>query len=116
MPNESAPSHPADDFADYRSPDSASFDKLVAALDKAYHHPWRMALRSFLHGFMSAIGAAVGATLVVVLSGYLFNRFGGVGFVQSLAEQVGRSASTAIERQITATPTPLATPSNQDGQ
>jgi hypothetical protein len=111
--------HPVDDFADYRSPEAASFDKLVHAIDKAYHHPWRMAGRSFLHGFMSAVGASVGAALVIILSGYIFNHFGGVGFINSLAEQIGNGASRAIERQVQLLPENLQTtpsPTNQQAQ
>lgn len=62
---------PEESFKDFKHPDDASFDKLVAAIDRAYHRPFRMAMRSFLHGMMTALGATVGAALVLVLLFYV---------------------------------------------
>ncbi len=77
-----------DEFADYRGPDEASFDRFILALDRAYHRPWLMMWRAFLHGMMSAIGAAVGAVLIVVLTGYVLNRLGGVELLRPLVNRV----------------------------
>ncbi len=64
-------STPEESFKDFKHPDDASFDKLVAAIDRAYHRPFRMAMRSFLHGMMTALGATVGAGLVFLLLFYI---------------------------------------------
>lgn len=58
-------------FKDFKHPDEASFDRLVKALDRAYHHPFKMAIRSFFHGMMAALGATIGAGLVLVLMFYM---------------------------------------------
>lgn len=64
-------STPEESFKDFKHPDDASFDKLVAAIDRAYHRPFRMAMRSFVHGMMTALGATVGAGLVFLLLFYI---------------------------------------------
>jgi len=77
-----------DEFADYRGPDEASFDRFILALDRAYHRPLLMMWRAFLHGMMYAIGAAVGAVLVVVITGYILNRLGGVELLRPFVDKV----------------------------
>lgn len=84
-----------DEFAEFRSPDDASFDKLVAAIDRAYHRPWQMLWRSFLQGLMSAIGAAVGWILIITLSGYLFQALGGINLLKPLLQKAQDGISSA---------------------
>lgn len=62
---------PEESFKEFKHPEDASFDKLVAAIDRAYHRPFRMAMRSFLHGMMAALGATVGAVIVLVILFYV---------------------------------------------
>jgi hypothetical protein len=62
---------PEESFKEFKHPDDASFDKLVAAIDRAYHRPFRMALRSFIHGMMTALGATVGAGIVFLALFYV---------------------------------------------
>ncbi|MBU6388903.1 hypothetical protein KGQ71_00105 [Patescibacteria group bacterium] len=66
------------DFSDFQSPHEVSIERLVQAVDLAYHHPWRMMWRSFWSGFMTAIGAMVGTVIIVGLLGYMFHALGGI--------------------------------------
>ena len=77
-----------DEFAEYTHPDDVSFDKFVAALDRAYHRPFQMMFRSFLSGLMSAIGAAVGAALILLLTGFLLAKLGGVQVFKPFVESI----------------------------
>ena len=63
---EALPVH-KDEFDPYRHPDDASFDKFVAAIDRAYHKPLQMMVRSFLQGIAYAVGATVGAAIVFII-------------------------------------------------
>jgi len=56
-----------DEFDPYRHPEDASFDKFVQALDRAYHHPWKMFWRAFFQGVASALGAIIGTILLSAL-------------------------------------------------
>ena len=81
--------------------------RLADALDLAFNHPWKMAGRAFTHGMMSAIGAAFGTVLIVVVSGYVANQLGlfstVLNKVQDAVVNTQRKAVQQIE-QPTATP------------
>jgi len=91
---------PKDEFSDFRSPEQASFDKMVEALDRAYHRPWAMMWRSFLHGLMSAVGAAVGWILIITLSGYLFQALGGIKLLTPLLDKAQEGIDSAAHKAI----------------
>ena len=89
-----------DEFSDFSHPESASFDKLVEALDRAYHRPGTMIWRSFLHGIMTAIGAAVGWILILIVSGFIFQALGGI---KILEPTMNRLRDSLLEAQIRST-------------
>ena len=69
------------EFKDFQSPHEASEDRLIEALDRAYHRPWLMLWRSFLQGLMSGMGALLGSFLIILLLGFAFNRLGGIAIL-----------------------------------
>jgi len=120
--------HP--EFADFQSPHEASVDKLVDALDRAYHRPGLLAWRAFMQGFMSAIGATIGTVVILFAIGLLLHLLGGVRLFAPLVDRIQQSIVQGvatqqyqIDQQLrgitpTASPTPvptvtpLATPSS----
>ena len=65
------------DFAAFQSPHEASVDRLVEAVDRAYHRPWLLMWRAFLQGLMTALGLTVGYAMIVILIAYLIQVRGG---------------------------------------
>ncbi|CAN5143049.1 hypothetical protein BH11PAT4_BH11PAT4_6920 [soil metagenome] len=102
---------PEETFKDFKHPDDASFDKLVAAIDRAYHRPFRMAMRSFLHGMMTALGATVGAGLVFLI---LFTILRTVDFGPYAEKFQNLIIPESIRKQLD--PEAFASPSNQQNQ
>ena len=101
-----------DDFAEFRHPDEASFDKFVAALDRAYHRPFQMMFRSFLHGMMTVLGGTVGAALIFIILFYALRTFDWSPFAQKLQNaiipaniQQLLSSSPSPKPSVSATPT-----------
>jgi hypothetical protein len=92
------------DFSDFQSPHEASVDRLISAVDRAYHRPWLMMWRSFLHGMMTAIGAFFGTALIGILSVTIFQALGGAGLIDSMLDRLEegaiRTQSEAIENFI----------------
>lgn len=82
-----------DDFSDFQSPNEASMQRLIDSLDRAYHRPYLMMFRSFLHGFMAAIGAFVGTALMGALSVYLFQLSGGLEATKHFINDISGSLS-----------------------
>lgn len=66
------------DFSAFQSPHEASVERLIQALDRAYHRPAQLMWRSFLQGFMSAIGAAIGTILIFSVIVYVVQAAGGL--------------------------------------
>jgi hypothetical protein len=89
-----------DEFAEFRSPDDASFDKLVAAIDRAYHRPGLMLWRSFCQGLMSAIGMAIGWILIISVSGYLFQALGGINLLKPWIEKAQQGIISAQTKSL----------------
>jgi hypothetical protein len=54
-----------------KQPSPEQLDQLIAAVDRAYHRPWLMMWRSFLHGIMVSLGATIGAGLVLLIVGWI---------------------------------------------
>ena len=97
------PKRADDEFAAFRHPDDASFDKFVAAIDRAYHRPFVMMWRSFLQGVATALGATVGAGIVFILLFYVLRNFNFSPVIQnfqdiiipkSIRDQLDQSAAT----------------------
>lgn len=94
------------DFKDFQSPHEASVDRLVEALDRAYHRPWLMIWRSFLHGFMTAIGATFGTVIIVVIAGMAFQALGGIELLRPSIDKLQNMITGSIQSQV-------GSPSNQ---
>ena len=94
------------DFSDFQSPHEASVERLVQAIDKAYHRPGLMLWRSFWQGFMSAIGLSVGYAVVVIILIYVFRSLGGIELLQPFANKIQemvipKELRSALENQST---------------
>ena len=110
-----------EDFSDFQSPHEASVERLVAALDRAYHNPRQLMWRSFLQGFMSAIGVTIGTIFILGLVGLLLHELGGIKLLAPLVDRIQNSVVQGVttqENQIQqqlktiASPTPSPTPSS----
>jgi hypothetical protein len=95
------------DFSDFKNPKAADVDILVQALDRAYHRPGLMMWRSFLHGFMAALGATIGTALFFTILLYILQGLGGVELLRPSIEKIQDIVIPASLRDTpTATPTP----------
>lgn len=63
-------------------------DYLIAAVDRAYSKPRLMMWRSFLHGFMTALGATVGTALFFTILIWIFQALGGVELLKPGVEKL----------------------------
>ena len=97
------------DFADFQSPHEASVDRLVEAMDRAYHRPWLMMWRSFLQGMMTGVGAGLGTVLFFAFSVYLFNVLGGVQLLRPILNNFEEGLAAQVVRSV-AVPTPSPSP------
>jgi|GEM_PF-1226767 len=55
-----------------------NLDRLIRAIDKAYHHPAPLIWRGFLIGLASGLGATIGVALVLAALGFMLRELGGV--------------------------------------
>ena len=90
-------------FHEFQSPHEASVDRLVLALDKAYHRPWLMMWRSLLQGFMFTVGASVGSIVVFGLSVYFFQRSGGIDLLKPFFNSVSDQLSNSVQKSLNPT-------------
>ena len=67
-----------------------SINGLIAAIDKAYHNPGKLAARGFLMGLMSGLGATVGVAIVVGVLGILIRQYGCLPIVGDWLNGLGR--------------------------
>lgn len=67
-----------------------SINGLIAAIDKAYHNPGKLAARGFLMGLMSGLGATVGVAIVLAIIGLLIRQFGGIPVIGDWLNELGR--------------------------
>ena len=58
-------------------PNEASVDRLIQAVDRAYHRPFLMMWRAFLQGISTAFGLTVGYLIIFSVLFYIFQSFGG---------------------------------------
>ena len=77
-----------EDFTEFQDPSSASVDRLVQSLDRAYHRPGLLMWRSFLSGLMYAIGATVGLTLLLTIAAYVLQALGGINLINPLIQKL----------------------------
>jgi hypothetical protein len=70
------------------APSEATVRRLVVAVEKAYHRPWLMMWRSFLHGFMTALGATIGTALFFTILIWVFQALGGVDLLRPGVEAI----------------------------
>jgi|GEM_PF-5665080 len=103
---EALPTH-KDEYAAYRHPDDASFDKFVAAIDRAYHRPVQMMWRSFLQGVATALGATVGAGLVLIILFYVLRSINFSPYIQDFQNIV---IPASIRNELNPSPTPTLIP------
>lgn len=108
-PEAKLPSAPKDDFADYRHPDDASFDKLVGAIDRAYHRPFVMMGRAFLHGMMSILGGTVGAAIIFVILFYILRSLNWAPYIEDFQKLI---IPDKIEQILNGESAPVATTSD----
>ena len=66
------------DFQAFQSPHEASVERLVQALDRAYHRPGLLMWRAFLQGLMTALGLTIGYGLIIIVLAYLIQVHGGL--------------------------------------
>ncbi|KKU43820.1 MAG: hypothetical protein UX60_C0016G0007 [Berkelbacteria bacterium GW2011_GWA2_46_7] len=69
---------------------SEHVERLIAAIDKTYHHPGYLAWRGFLIGLASGLGATVGVAIVVGIVGLLIRQFGGLPVIGDWLNDLGR--------------------------
>jgi hypothetical protein len=69
----------------------ANLDRLVSAIDKAYHHPGPLVWRGFLVGLASGLGATIGVALVLALLGFILRELGGLPIVGEWLQGVGNN-------------------------
>ena len=86
------------DFSDFQSPHEASVERLVQALDRAYHRPGLLLWRSFWQGMFTALGAFVGSALIIAVSGYLFHIYG--GFQRFIQPGLDKLQKSVVQTQI----------------
>lgn len=85
-------------FSDFQSPDEASVNRLIIALDRAYHQPRLLMWRAFLQGFTAAIGAFIGSAFIVIVSAYLFQALGGLGLLKPYVDKIQDATSTKTQQ------------------
>ena len=95
---------PIEEFTDFENPKAATVDRLIQALDKAYHRPGLLMWRSFLGGLMYAFGATIGFALVITIGAYVLQALGGVSlfkpFIDKLDDIIVTHTVTAQQQAI----------------
>jgi hypothetical protein len=71
-----------DDWDKSNEPSAATMHRLMVAVERAYHNPWLLMWRSFLQGFMAALGATIGTALFFTILFYVFQALGGVTLLE----------------------------------
>lgn len=66
-----------------------NLDRLVKAIDRAYHHPGPLVWRGFLIGLASGLGATIGVALVLTILGFILRELGGIPFIGEWLQGVG---------------------------
>lgn len=68
-----------------------NLDRLVKAIDRAYHHPGPLVWRGFLIGLASGLGATIGVALVLAILGFVLRELGGLPFIGDWLQGVGNN-------------------------
>lgn len=87
-----------EDFTEFADPSTASIERLIRSLDRAYHNPGQLLWRSFLQGMMAAIGAVVGTALIGALSVYLFQILGGFTVVKNSVQNFEKEFIQSVQK------------------
>lgn len=66
-----------------------NLDRLLRAVDKAYHHPGPLVWRGFLIGLASGLGATIGVALVLATFGFILRELGGLPVIGEWLQGVG---------------------------
>lgn len=90
-----------EEFHEFQNPSAASIDRLITALDRAYHNPGRLMWRSFLGGLMYAFGATIGFTLVLTMSVYILQSLGGVSLLKPAVDKLQEMIIARQQQTIT---------------
>ncbi|OGD60885.1 hypothetical protein A3A71_03175 [Candidatus Berkelbacteria bacterium RIFCSPLOWO2_01_FULL_50_28] len=69
-------------------------ERLITALDRAYHRPGLLVWRGFLIGLASGLGATIGAAIVLALLGFLLREFGGLPVIGNWLNSISNSLPT----------------------
>lgn len=65
-------------------------NRLVRAIDSAYHNPGQLMWRNFLGGLFSGLGATIGVAIVVLILGFMIRQFGGLPIIGQWLNELGR--------------------------
>jgi hypothetical protein len=68
----------ADNLESTTPPSEATIQRLAVAIELASKKPWTLIWRSFLQGFMTALGATIGSALFFIILVWIFQRLGGI--------------------------------------
>ena len=74
-----------------------NLDRLVRAVDKAYHHPGPLVWRGFLIGLASGVGGTIGVAIVVGLLTLLVGQLGGIPIIGEALRDLLRTISGGAE-------------------
>lgn len=69
-------------------PSQATIERLAIAVELASKRPWVLIWRSFLQGFMTALGATIGAALFFTFLLWLFHHLGGIDLLKPQIEKL----------------------------
>lgn len=87
--------------------DRETLTRLAATIERAYTKTGVLIWRSFLQGFVSALGAASATVLVLCVAILLFKNLGGPGLVQNFINTISASVVHQQEQTvIQSIPTP----------
>jgi len=77
-----------EEFPAFEEPSDATINRLVLALDRAYHRPGLLLWRSFLQGVMTGVGATVGTAIVLSVAAFTFSAIGGLSLLRPALNQL----------------------------
>lgn len=69
-------------------------ERLINAIDYAYHHPGALFWRGFLGGLASGLGATVGVAIVLTVLAFLLREFGGLPVIGDWLNAVDKALPT----------------------
>lgn len=92
-----------EEFKEFENPNSASVDRLIQALDRAYHRPGLLMWRAFTSGLFYAIGATVGAAIFFSVVLYVLHVLGGLSLlspgIEKLSDMITSQQVKSLNKQ-----------------